>query len=29
MSREHILSAIRARKLIEAPTPGAYTAPKT
>jgi L-lactate dehydrogenase complex protein LldG len=29
MSREQILSAIRARKLIEAPLPGAYTAPKT
>jgi len=29
MSREQILSAIRARKLIEAPTPGRYTAPKT
>lgn len=29
MSREQILSAIRARKLIEAPVPGNYTAPKT
>jgi L-lactate dehydrogenase complex protein LldG len=29
MSREQILSAIRARKLIEAPIPGTYTAPKT
>jgi len=29
MSREQVLSAIRARKLIEAPPPGRYTAPKT
>ncbi|HLJ51820.1 MAG TPA: hypothetical protein VKT24_00465, partial [Rhizomicrobium sp.] len=29
MSRDQILSAIRARQLKQAPAPGAYTAPKT